>query len=727
MNTSVRPSGADGASDPVTQKPWYAIHMRSPVAAAAQGAQAAAEIHIYGDIGDSWWGESVTASQFVRDINALQADRITVRINSYGGSVHDGVAIHNAMKRHPAVVDVEVDGLAASIASLIAMAGDTVRMASNAMMMIHAPLTGVWGNAVELREKADMLDAHARAVATSYASKSGKSADDVLALLSDGKDHWFTADEALAEGYVDAITDAADEGVMARAGFDLSRFKDVPAALLQRVRPHAAAAAAISPVAQATFSQEKPMTQTVNQPAANPNPAASTTQAGSAPVLDQVSAAQRAEILAADQARRQSIMAVAQPFMQHAGMPEFVAALQADHAVTEAVAGQRILARLGQGAEPIAGGRVVTVADEADKRRDAMVNAILMRAGKADAKVVAESGSNPFRGRSLLAIAEASLQAAGVDTRRFGDKREMVAAAFTQSSSDFPVLLENVMHKTLLNAYGIQALTWSRFCKRGSVSDFRAHNRYRVGSLGNLQPKNELGEYKNISIPDGEKSQIAATTKGFILNISREAIINDDLGALTDQASAAGRAAARTVEVDVYALLTSNSGAGPTMNDGQPLFHSTHGNIDGTAGAISVTRLDAMRVLMAQQKDISGNDYLDLRPAVLLCPIGMGGNARVVVGAEYDTEVSSKFQVPNKVRGIVRDIVDTPRLSGTRYYMLADASEAAAIEVAFLDGNDTPYLETAQAFDTDGGKLKVRLDYGVAGHDWRGAVTNAGG
>ena len=78
------------------------------------------------------------------------------------------------------------------------------------------------------------------------------------------------------------------------------------------------------------------------------------------------------------------------------------------------------------------------------------------------------------------------------------------------------------------------------------------------------------------------------------------------------------------------------------------------------------------------------------------------------------------------VRGIVRDIVDTPRLAGTRYYMLADASEAAAIEVAFLDGVDTPYLETAQAFDTDGGKLKVRLDYGVAGHDWRGAVTNAG-
>ena len=706
-------------------KPWYTIQARTPVASAVQGARAAAEILIYGDIGESWWGESVTAAQFVKDINALQADQITVRINSYGGSVHDGVAIHNAMKRHPATIDVQIDGLAASIASLIAMAGDRVTIAENALLMIHAPLTGVWGNAAQMRETADMLDTHARAVATSYASKSGKSADDVLALLTDGKDHWFTAAEALAEGYVDAVGAVSDDGAQATAAFDLSRFKDVPAALL-RGRSPAAAAAAVPPVASATSSQENPMTQTVNQPAANPNPAATTQPQAIAPQAPATAPVDAAAVLAADKARREAIRAMGQPFMAHEGMPAFVTGLENDHAITAEIAGQRILARLGQGVEPVAGGRIVTVADEADKRRDAMVNAMLIRAGKADAKVVADAGSNPYRGRTLLALAEASLQAAGVDTRQFSDKRALVAAAFTQSSSDFPVLLENTMHKTLLGAYALQALTWSRFCKRGTVSDFRAHNRYRVGSLGNLQPKNELGEYKNVSIPDGEKSSIAAATKGFILNISREAIINDDLGALTDQASAAGRAAARTVEVDVYATLLANSGMGPTMSDGKALFHADHGNIDGTAGAISVNRLDAMRVLMAQQRDVTGNDFLDLRPAVLLCPIGMGGHARVVVDAEYDTEVSGKFQVPNKVRGIVRDIVDTPRLGGTRYYMLADASESAAIEVAFLDGVDTPFLETVQAFDTDGGRLKVRLDYGVAGHDWRGAVTNAG-
>ena len=704
-------------------QPWYTIRAHSAMAAAARGAQASAEILIYGDIGDSWWGESVTASQFVKDINALSADQITVRINSYGGSVHDGVAIHNAMKRHSATIDVQIDGLAASIASLIAMAGDKVTIAENALLMIHAPLTGVWGNAVSLREAADMLDTHSRAVATSYASKSGKSAEDVLALLSDGKDHWFTAAEALAEGYVDAVGAVNDDGAQASAAFNLSRFKNVPAALL-RSRSVNAAAAAI-PAAPAASFQEIPMPQLANTPAATQTPAAPVQAAHVAPTAPAAPVVDAAAVLAQDGARRAAIRAQAQPFMAHAGFAEFVAALENDHSVTEAIAGQRILARLGQGAEPVAGGRVITVADETDKRRDAMVNAMLIRAGVADPKVKAEASANPFRGRTLLAIAEASLQAAGVDASRMGDKREVVKAAFTQSSSDFPILLENVMHKTLLGAYSLQALTWSRFCKRGTVSDFRAHNRYRVGSLGNLQPKTELGEYKNVTIPDGEKSSIAAATKGFILNISREAIINDDLGALTDQASAAGRAAARTVEVDVYALLTSNAGLGPIMQDGKTMFHADHGNI-ATGAAMSVDVLDGMRVLMANQRDVSGLDFLDLRPDVLLCPIGMGGSARVIIGAEFDTSVSNKFQVPNKVRGLVREIVDTPRLSGTRFSLLAAADTAAAFEVAFLDGNDTPYLETAQAFDSDGGRLKVRLDYGVAGHDWRGAVTNAG-
>ncbi|MDO9010162.1 MAG: phage major capsid protein [Deltaproteobacteria bacterium] len=183
---------------------WYEIKAR----AATDDRKAAAEIFIYGDIGESWWDETVSASNFVGEINALDVDEITIRLNSYGGSVVDGIAIYNAIKRHRASVTVCVDGVALSIASLIAMAGNTVEMAENATMMIHAPWGMVVGNSAELREEADVLDKFASAMATSYANKTGMDTAAVMALLTDGKDHWYTAAEAMEAGFCDQITPA---------------------------------------------------------------------------------------------------------------------------------------------------------------------------------------------------------------------------------------------------------------------------------------------------------------------------------------------------------------------------------------------------------------------------------------------------------------------------------------------------------------------------------------
>ena len=423
------------------------------------------------------------------------------------------------------------------------------------------------------------------------------------------------------------------------------------------------------------------------------------------------------------------VIAMFKPF---AARPE-IAALQtevlADPGLTIETIQARLLAEMGKGAEPAnpqnAFPKIETVSDEGDKRKDAVVASILARAGVAqDAAARAALSSNPYRGDRLLDTARASLQRAGVSVSGM-TPMEVVAAAFTQGTSDFPVLLENAMHKTLQASYATAALTWNRFCATGSVSDFRAHNRYRTGSFGSLDAVNELGEFVNKSIPDGEKASITAGTKGNIINLSRTAIINDDLGAFVGLSNMLGRAAARTVEADVYALLALNSGAGPTMGDGKALFHADHGNIT-TGAAITMAALDLDRVAMASQKDVSGNDYLDLRPAVLLVPIGLGGTARSINDAQYDPDTANKLQKPNIVNGLFRDIVDTPRMTGTRRYLFADPSEAPVLEVAFLDGNQNPYLELQNGFDVDGARYKVRLDYGVGAIDYRGAVTNAG-
>ena len=677
---------------------WYEIKAAAPV---AQGeAPKPAEVLIYGNIGDRWNEDGVVASELVRDLSALQADTINLRINSYGGSVPDGLAIYNALRRHKATVNVFVDGVAISCASYIAMAGDTITMAKNAQMMIHGPWTIAAGNASGLREQADILDRYAKAMASAYADKSGKTYEDALALLTDGKDHWFLADEAKAEGFADEVGEEVAVAASLASSFDLSRFKA------------AAPTAACAP-------------QQVPQPTA----AAVTTKEASMPAPVPAAGQPAATPFARTKDDNAQVIAMFKPF---AARPE-IAALQtevlADPGLTIETIQARLLAEMGKGAEPAnpqnAFPKIETVSDEGDKRKDAVVASILARAGVAqDAAARAALSSNPYRGDRLLDTARASLQRAGVSVSGM-TPMEVVAAAFTQGTSDFPVLLENAMHKTLQAAYATAALTWNRFCATGSVSDFRAHNRYRTGSFGSLDAVNELGEFVNKSIPDGEKASITAGTKGNIINLSRTAIINDDLGAFVGLSNMLGRAAARTVEADVYALLALNSGAGPTMGDGKALFHADHGNIT-TGAAITMAALDLDRVAMASQKDVSGNDYLDLRPAVLLVPIGLGGTARSINDAQYDPDTANKLQKPNIVNGLFRDIVDTPRMTGTRRYLFADPSEAPVLEVAFLDGNQNPYLELQNGFDVDGARYKVRLDYGVGAIDYRGAVTNAG-
>lgn len=333
-----------------------------------------------------------------------------------------------------------------------------------------------------------------------------------------------------------------------------------------------------------------------------------------------------------------------------------------------------------------------------------------------------------FRGMSLVEIARRSLELAGV--RPDLDKMRMVAQAFTrgsQSTSDFPNILENVMHKILLGAYATQPDTWTAFCGRSTVPDFRASNRYRMGSFGALDAVSQTGEFLNKSIPDAEKSTITASTKGNIINVSRQMIVNDDMGAFTSLLTMLGRAAGLSVESDVYTMVKLNSGLGPTQSNSQPLFHSSRSNV-GTGAAISAASLDADAAIMAAQTDPSGNEILNLTPSVLLVPRGLLGQANVINESQFDPDtLANKSQMkPNVARGFFKTIVGTARLAGTARYMFADPAQYPVYEVAFLEGQESPVLETQNGWRTDGAEMKVRFDYGVAAVDYRGAVYNAG-
>ena len=229
----------------------------------------------------------------------------------------------------------------------------------------------------------------------------------------------------------------------------------------------------------------------------------------------------------------------------------------------------------------------------------------------------------------------------------------------SQTTSDFPVLLENTLHKIVLTGYRLKPFTWSRFCAIGTLSDYRPHPRYHLSSFSDLKAVNEKGEYENGVLGDGEKETIQGARKGRILQITPEVLVNDDLGAFTRIAQHLGQAANRTIEKDVYALFALNSGAGPTMADGKALFHADHGNIAGSAVAPTIASFDAARLLMGAQKDPGGNDYLDIVPSIWIGPQSLRGAATMVNEAEFDDEAQKHQRRPNISRGLVRDIVDT--------------------------------------------------------------------
>ncbi|MFA5409866.1 MAG: head maturation protease, ClpP-related [Bacilli bacterium] len=188
-----------------------------------------AEIWIYEQIGEDFWtGGGVTAKNFQKELAGIKASQIDLHINSPGGEVFDGITIYNLIKQHPANVTAYIDGLAASIASVIALAGDTVIMAENALFMIHNPWGFAMGDATEMRKTADLLDKIGGSLVTAYASKSGKPDDEISAIMN--AETWMTAQEAKDAGFIDEISEQMDLAACAKfvPAMQKAKFKNIP-------------------------------------------------------------------------------------------------------------------------------------------------------------------------------------------------------------------------------------------------------------------------------------------------------------------------------------------------------------------------------------------------------------------------------------------------------------------------------------------------------------------
>lgn len=192
------------------------------------------ELMLYGDISSSsWWGDEVTPKQFKADLDALgDISNLNVYINSGGGDVFAGQAIYTMLKRHSATVNVYIDGLAASIASVIAMAGDIIHMPKNASMMVHNPWTVMMGNSSDFRKMADDLDVITEGLIATYVAKTGMTREEIIPLLD--AETWMSADDALKYGFIDEIEEEMKVAASLDSGFficnnlkvDISNYKN---------------------------------------------------------------------------------------------------------------------------------------------------------------------------------------------------------------------------------------------------------------------------------------------------------------------------------------------------------------------------------------------------------------------------------------------------------------------------------------------------------------------
>ena len=648
---------------------WYSIKAK---------ANDTAEISIYDEIG--FWG--VSAASFAQDLKDCgnNLKQINLHIHSPGGDVFDGIAIYNLLKNHPANVTVYIDGLAASMASVIAMAGNEVIMPKNAMMMIHKPWGIQGGDAEDMRKYADLLDKVENTLIPAYASKTGKTPEELAEMLS--AETWLNGKECVEQGFADKLA----EPLVAMASIKsrkLEDFENMPKAMKDMLF--------------------KPQGNAGTNPASQTTP---TEQSAPVNTTQTVTVDNTAQVQAELNKRNSDIKAVFAPF--GTAHSDLLVECLGDLSITAEQAKDKLLAKLGAGTTPSAA--VTPYAGNGNIVGDSVKQSLLARAGIDKDK--ANTKDNAYNAMTLRELARASLVDRGVSVSG-QNAMSMVGLAFTHSSSDFGQILIDVAHKSLLKGWETAAENFDQFTSRGTLTDFRAAKRVGLGDFGHLPQVGEGEEYTYGTIGD-EGASVALATYGQLFSITRQAILNDDMHLLTKIPEKMGQAARATIAKLVFALLTGNAKA----QDGKALFNASHKNTI-TNAALDLANIDKGIQLMNGFVNARG-EPLAIEPEFMLMPTSMYTRGLQLIKSASVEGADANSGIINPLRDIVTP-VKSARLQAAdekSWYLI----NKEAIEVSYLDGIDTPYMEQQNGFTVDGVSTKVRIDAGVNVIDYRGIV-----
>ena len=353
--------------------------------------------------------------------------------------------------------------------------------------------------------------------------------------------------------------------------------------------------------------------------------------------------------------------------------------------------------------------------------RDAATTAIMHRAGVLQGDI--DAGARELRGLKLPQIARNILERSGRSTGAMSDvavvSEALTGRAGMMTTSDLPAILANVANKTLRQAYESTPRSFVAWARRTTVPDYKEVSRTQLSGAPDLVKVPEHGEYTYGAVSDG-KEVYSLSKYGKIIPISREAIVNDDLDALTRVPMAFGASAADLESDIVYSILTGN----PVMGDGTPLFDAAHGNV-GTAAAITEAALGEAWRLFGQQTGLEGRPISILPRFIIVPPGSRAIEARKQVTA---TTPSSPADV-NTFAGRLQ-VVEEPRLIDAGgvdpWFLAADPVRIDTVEYAYLDGQEGVQTETRYGFEVDGVEIKARHQFAAKAIDWRGLFKNAG-
>lgn len=351
--------------------------------------------------------------------------------------------------------------------------------------------------------------------------------------------------------------------------------------------------------------------------------------------------------------------------------------------------------------------------DETDKFRSAIVDGMAYRAG------LTGGSANEFAGMGLSLIADRCLARVG-DMRR-GNSLEWAGRAM--STSDFQYACGAIANKSVMEGWNEAPETWREWCGIGSAPDFKVQTMIGLGAFANLPALAQDEEYKFAErLEEAQTVQIG--TFGMMHALTRQTIINDDLGLFSDTMRELGAAARRTVAALPYSVLTANA----KLTDGKELFHTAAHRNTGTDGAISVDTLNEAELKMSQHKDVSGNKRLGISPRFLIAPMALKGHVRQFFATQL---IGGEANQPNLYNPYFNGGGLTPIFEHAlddhdpKQWYLA-AQKGRTVRVYFLNGVQAPYLESRDGWTTDGVEWKVRIDAAAAAVDYRGLFRNTG-